>query len=171
MSQKSGGPAPEMKPVQDAQAELEQLRATVARQQAQIDELLAAGRPAADAKLPAAKAGHVWCYTRYPYVVEKFENGKFRPETVGRDQAVEVTELELKIDRLRRYPHLETVEAREMRLHAAQERTTRPIREHMDNLAGAFADAAERVTVRDQHRAATLAAIMDPARLAGQLPE
>ena len=174
-----------------ADAEVATLRAQVARQQALLEQqqgeiqelraerdgvleqLRAAAEAAAgpkDKALPPAKAGHVWAYTRYPYTVEAWEGKKFAPQVVAAGEAVQVTVKELEIDRLRRYPHLETVAAREERLAVVRERKIGPAKEFAENLAAQFAAANEMVTAREQHRREAAALLLSPERLAQQLP-
>ncbi len=173
------------------QGEVVALRAQVARQQALLEQqqgeiqelraerdnvleqLRAAAELAAgprDKALPQAKPGHVWAYTKYPYTVEAWEGGKFTPQVVAAGEPVQVSHKELEIDKLRRYPHLEDVAAREQRLAAARERKLGPAKEFADNLAAQFASANEMVRAREQHRKEAAAMLLNPERLAQQLP-
>jgi len=175
----------------DENAEVVTLRAQVARQQALLEQqqgeiqelraerdgvleqLRAAAEAAAgpkDKALPQAKDGHVWAYTRYPYTVEAWEGKKFAPQVVAAGEAVQVTVKELEIDKLRRYPHLETVAAREERLAKVEARKLGPAKEFAENLAAQFAAANEMVAAREQHRKEAAALLLSPERLAQQLP-
>lgn len=160
------------------QAMLEQQQGEIQALRAERDEVLDRLRAAAedaagpkDKALPAAKPGNVWAYTRYPYTVEAWVGKKFSPQVVAAGEAVQVTEKEMEIDRLRRFPHLETVAAREERLAKVAERRLGPAKEFAENLAAQFASANEMVQAREEHRRAAAALIMDPARLAQHLPQ
>ena len=106
------------------------------------------------------RPGHVEVFTRYKFVVESWEGevgkGKFVPQVVPEDTLIQVTQKELRIDQMRRFPHLETVADREARLAKDAEKKTAPVKETMDNVAAAFAAANEMVQARELNRQAVL---------------
>lgn len=180
--------AAELARMQRERAELEQVVARAQERHARLNEELRAAHadidrlhaeiaklreatPAAPGKLPRPRDGHVWCYTRYQYTVEEHVGGRWTPRIVPRGEAVEVTEAELKLDRMRRFPHLETAEEHDRRVAQSQARAAAPAAEQIAHLNALFEQAEQMQKVREQRRQATLQDVMDAHRIAAQLPE
>lgn len=173
MSTKDKGAEPKEGAQIGHDAELAHLRAQVQRLEAE-NALLRAVQPAAaadKAALGPAKEGHVWVYTKYPYVTATVESGRFRPESHPAGVPIQVTREELQLDRARRFSHLETEEEHEARVSQERERRRAPVSEHMAQVATQFAAASKMLEAREMHKAVTLRDIASAQRLAEQLPQ